>query len=69
MGDEQFAEMFERYLKSPRGVKFLNNYFATVIRHCEVDTLESECFGTEYEVFLPSYTDDVIHEELNKKEK
>lgn len=69
MGDEQFAEMFERYLKSPRGVKFLNNYFATVIRHCEVDTEESECFGIEYEIFLPSYTDDVIHEELNKKEK
>ena len=69
MSDEQFAEMFERYLKSPRGVKFLNNYFATVIRHCEVDTRESEYFGIEYEVFLPSNTDDRIHEELNKEKK
>lgn len=69
MSEEQFAEMFERYLKSPRGVEFLNNYFATVIHYCEVDTRESEYFGTEYEIFLPSNTDDIIHKELNKEEK
>ena len=33
MNDEIFAEMFERYVKTPRGIAFLNNYLSTALAH------------------------------------
>lgn len=44
MNDEIFAEMFERYVKTPRGIAFLNNYLSTALSHVEIEQWDDECF-------------------------
>lgn len=60
MNDEIFAEMFERYVKSPRGVAFLNNYLATALSYAEVNDEGS------VELANNCYVDGKICEMLNK---
>jgi hypothetical protein len=63
MNDEIFAEMFERYVKSPRGVAFLNNYLSTALSYANV-----YYDGSSGMVELNSndYVDERICEKLNK---
>lgn len=63
MNDELFAEMFERYVKTPRGVAFLNNYLATALSYANVYHNGSEGM---VELNNNDYVDERICEKLNK---
>lgn len=66
MNDEIFAEMFERYVKTPRGIAFLNNYLATVLAHVEVEQTDDECCGVQHTISLPFDADEKIMADLEK---
>lgn len=66
MNDEIFAEMFERYVKTPRGIAFLNNYLATALAHAEVEQWDDECCGPQHSISLPVSADEKIMADLEK---
>ena len=66
MDEETFAEMFERYVKTPRGVAFLNNYLSSVLSHVDVEQTESECFGVQHTISLSWDADEKVMADLEK---
>lgn len=66
MNDEIFAEMFERYVKTPRGIAFLNNYLSSVLSHVEIEQTDDECFGIQHSISLPVGADELIMADLEK---
>ena len=66
MNDEIFAEMFERYVKTTRGIAFLNNYLATALAHVEVEQTDDECCGVQHTISLPVDADEKIMADLEK---
>ena len=66
MSEEEFANMFERYVKSPRGIQFLNNYLSSVLYHSNIETEESECLGMIYSISLPFNINDMVSTDINK---
>jgi len=66
MNDEIFAEMFERYVKTPRGVAFLNNYLSSVLSHVDVEQTEDECFGVQHNITLSWDADEKVMADLEK---
>ena len=48
MTEQEFADMFERYAKTPRGIKFLTGYVKTMFKHCVIEHEENECFGVQH---------------------
>lgn len=69
MAEQEFADMFERYAKTRRGIEFLTGYFQKMMKHCEISHNESECFGVEHEVNFYDIVDNVAmdFEEETKK--
>ena len=55
--------MFERYVKTPRGVAFLNNYLATALSYANV---YHDGSSGMVELNNNDYVDEHICEELNK---
>ena len=43
MSEQEFADMFEHYAKTRRGIKFLTGYFQTMFKHCVIEHEENEC--------------------------
>ena len=67
MTEQEFADMFEQYAKTSRGIAFLNNYLATAFTHCHIDHDDSNvCYGLQHEIdFNPDV--DVMVEEIKGK--
>ena len=63
MNDEIFAEMFERYVKTPRGVAFLNNYLSTALSYANV---YHDGSSGMVELCNNDYVDESICEKLNE---
>lgn len=68
MDEQVFADMFERYAKTPRGIAFLNKFLSTAMTHCTIEHDDSnECFGTVHTVEFSGSTTECMVEELNEK--
>ena len=66
MNQQEFADMFEQYAKTPRGIAFLNSYLATAFSHCHIDHDDSsEYRGLQHAIEFSPVTE-VMAEELNK---
>lgn len=48
MTEQEFADMFERYAKTRRGIEFLSGYFQKMLKRCVIEHSESECFGVQH---------------------
>ena len=48
MSEQEFADMFERYAKTRRGIEFLTSYFQTMSKYCIIQHEESECCGIQH---------------------
>lgn len=73
MSEQEFADMFERYAKTRRGIKFLTGYFQTMFKHCTIEHEENECFGVQHTMDFYDIenlmTNDFELEELMKVKK
>lgn len=70
MSEQEFADMFERYAKTRRGIAFLTGYFRTMFKHCVIEHEESECCGVQHTVdFYEEHIVNLMTEDFEEEDK
>ena len=69
MTEQEFADMFERYAKTRRGIEFLSDYFQKMLKHCVIEHSESECFGIQHTMDFYNTVDCMVEDFEAEKSK